>query len=190
MRPFNKTAATLVRPHPISTLCTTPLGKMWAGPWQRENYWDCREYRITNSILVQFILMSLKQLFTWRQKSDPDAWSFSLLKCRISYTQCGEGGPVARHVTLWRNSGVNIWNKYHTTTHHIPAATCWPNFSGGSLCVILFLLVWNVLISFLPTSSSLWLAAAKQSAVLLNFKIDTFGKTLRSPPCPDHRLGS
>ena len=28
-RPFNKTAATLVRPHPISTLCTTPLGKMW-----------------------------------------------------------------------------------------------------------------------------------------------------------------
>ena len=29
MRPFNKTTATLVRPHPISTLCTTPLGKMW-----------------------------------------------------------------------------------------------------------------------------------------------------------------
>ena len=28
MRPFNKTTATLVRPHPISTLCTTPLGKM------------------------------------------------------------------------------------------------------------------------------------------------------------------
>ena len=105
------------------------------------------------------------------------AWSFSLLKCRISYTQCGEGGPVARHVTLWRNSGVNIWNKYHTTTHHIPAATCWPNFSGGSLCVILFLLVWNVLISFLPTSSSLWLAAAKQNAELLNFEIDTFGKS-------------
>ena len=109
----------------------------------------------------------------------PMAWSFSLLKCRISYTQCGEGGPVARHVTLWRNSGVNIWNKYHTTTHHIPAATCWPNFSGGSLCVILFLFVWNVLISFLPTSSSLWLAAAKQSAELLNLKIDTFGKPQR-----------
>ena len=29
MRAFNKTAATLVRPHPFSTLCTTPLGKMW-----------------------------------------------------------------------------------------------------------------------------------------------------------------
>ena len=29
MRPFNKTTATLVRPHPFSTLCTTPLGKMW-----------------------------------------------------------------------------------------------------------------------------------------------------------------
>ena len=28
MRPFNKTTATLVRPHPFSTLCTTPLGKM------------------------------------------------------------------------------------------------------------------------------------------------------------------
>ena len=28
-RPFNKTAATLMRPHPFSTLCTTPLGKMW-----------------------------------------------------------------------------------------------------------------------------------------------------------------
>ena len=28
MRPFTKTAATLVRPHPFSTLCTTPLGKM------------------------------------------------------------------------------------------------------------------------------------------------------------------
>ena len=27
-RPFNKTTATLVRPHPFSTLCTTPLGKM------------------------------------------------------------------------------------------------------------------------------------------------------------------
>ena len=27
-RPFNKTAATLVRPHLFSTLCTTPLGKM------------------------------------------------------------------------------------------------------------------------------------------------------------------
>ena len=27
-RPFNKTAATLVRPHPFSTLCTTPLGKL------------------------------------------------------------------------------------------------------------------------------------------------------------------
>ena len=27
------------------------------------NYWDCREYRITYSILVQFILMSLKQLY-------------------------------------------------------------------------------------------------------------------------------
>ena len=28
MRPFNKTTATLVRPHPFSTLCTTPLGKL------------------------------------------------------------------------------------------------------------------------------------------------------------------
>ena len=28
-RPFNKTAATLVRPHPFSTLWTTPLEKMW-----------------------------------------------------------------------------------------------------------------------------------------------------------------
>ena len=27
-RPFNKTAATLGRPHPFSTLCTTSLGKM------------------------------------------------------------------------------------------------------------------------------------------------------------------
>ena len=27
MRPFNKTTATLVRPHPFSTLCPTPLGK-------------------------------------------------------------------------------------------------------------------------------------------------------------------
>ena len=27
-RPFNKTAATLVRPHLFSTLCTNPLGKM------------------------------------------------------------------------------------------------------------------------------------------------------------------
>ena len=26
MRPFNKTTATLVRPHPFSTLCPTPLG--------------------------------------------------------------------------------------------------------------------------------------------------------------------
>ena len=26
--PFNKTTATLVRPHPFSTLCTTPVGKM------------------------------------------------------------------------------------------------------------------------------------------------------------------
>ena len=28
MRPFDKTATTLVRPHPFSTLCSTPLGKM------------------------------------------------------------------------------------------------------------------------------------------------------------------
>ena len=28
MRPFNKTTATLVRPHLFSTLCTTPIGKM------------------------------------------------------------------------------------------------------------------------------------------------------------------
>merc|ERR1712045_452004 len=28
MRSFNKTAATLVRPNPFSTLCTTTLGKM------------------------------------------------------------------------------------------------------------------------------------------------------------------
>ena len=27
--PFNKTAATLVRPHPFTTLCTTPFGEMW-----------------------------------------------------------------------------------------------------------------------------------------------------------------
>ena len=27
MRPFNKTTATLVRTHPFSTLCPTPLGK-------------------------------------------------------------------------------------------------------------------------------------------------------------------
>ena len=26
MRPFNKTTATLVRPHPFSTLCPTPIG--------------------------------------------------------------------------------------------------------------------------------------------------------------------
>ena len=32
MRPFNQTTATLVRPHPFSTLCTTPLGKMLV--WQ------------------------------------------------------------------------------------------------------------------------------------------------------------
>ena len=32
MRPFNKTTATLVRPHPFSTLCPTPLGNspVWA----------------------------------------------------------------------------------------------------------------------------------------------------------------
>ena len=32
--PFNKTTATLVRPRPFSTLCTTPVGKMtlWEGP--------------------------------------------------------------------------------------------------------------------------------------------------------------
>ena len=28
MKPFDKTATTLVRPHPFSTLYTTPLGKM------------------------------------------------------------------------------------------------------------------------------------------------------------------
>ena len=28
MRPFNKTTATLERPHLFSTLCTTPTGKM------------------------------------------------------------------------------------------------------------------------------------------------------------------
>ena len=33
MRPFNKTTATLVRPHPFSTLCTTPLGKMTLCLW-------------------------------------------------------------------------------------------------------------------------------------------------------------
>ena len=26
MRPFNKTTATFVRPHPFSTLCPTPIG--------------------------------------------------------------------------------------------------------------------------------------------------------------------
>ena len=33
MRPFNKTTATLVRTHPFSTLCPTPLGKspVWGG---------------------------------------------------------------------------------------------------------------------------------------------------------------
>ena len=31
-RPLNKTTATLVRPHPFSTLCTTPVGKMMLCP--------------------------------------------------------------------------------------------------------------------------------------------------------------
>ena len=36
MRPFNKTTATLVRPHPFSTLCPTPLGNspVWIQSWQ------------------------------------------------------------------------------------------------------------------------------------------------------------
>ena len=34
MRPFNKTTATLVRPHPFSTLCPTPIGNspVWCQP--------------------------------------------------------------------------------------------------------------------------------------------------------------
>ena len=42
MRPFNKTAATLVRPHPFSTLCTTPLGKMTLCP-KKQNFQEDRQ---------------------------------------------------------------------------------------------------------------------------------------------------
>ena len=36
MRPFNKTTATLVRPHPFSTLCPTPLGNSPVWPVREE----------------------------------------------------------------------------------------------------------------------------------------------------------
>ena len=42
MRPFNKTTATLVRPHLFSTLCTTPLGKMTL--WLASNFGVKRLY--------------------------------------------------------------------------------------------------------------------------------------------------
>ena len=41
MRPFNKTTATLVRPHPFSTLCPTPLGNSLV--WRQHTpprYWS------------------------------------------------------------------------------------------------------------------------------------------------------
>ena len=37
MRPFNKTTATLVRPHPFSTLCPTPLGNSPVCLWILKN---------------------------------------------------------------------------------------------------------------------------------------------------------
>ena len=47
MRAFNKTAATLVRPHPFSTLCTTPLGKMWVCDYENSNFAKVRFYLYT-----------------------------------------------------------------------------------------------------------------------------------------------
>ena len=37
MRPFNKTTATLVRPHPFSTLCPTPLGNSPVWRWAQHH---------------------------------------------------------------------------------------------------------------------------------------------------------
>ena len=51
MRPINKTTATLVRPHPFSTLCPTPLGNSPVCYWaafaaKNINYEDT--HRATN----------------------------------------------------------------------------------------------------------------------------------------------
>ena len=66
-RPFNKTTATLVRPHPFSTLCTTPVGKMMLCVQEVEgnlehqegNHADgCCDHQLVG-ILVRAILLGL-----------------------------------------------------------------------------------------------------------------------------------
>ena len=70
-RPFNKTAATLVRPHPFSTLWTTPLEKMWV-------CWALLGFRMHTKIWIKVkISQKTIQFFGF-------LWKFSV----ICYNHC------------------------------------------------------------------------------------------------------
>ena len=71
MRPFNKTTATLVRPHPISTLCTTPLGKMWV--WQQLSHiYNISSLLQTVLVMGVYILCVLGLIRKHLQKGEVD----------------------------------------------------------------------------------------------------------------------
>ena len=57
MRPFNKTTATLVRPHPFSTLCPTPLGNSPVCPVLKvTDKWQLTQYFVFSCCHVFMII--------------------------------------------------------------------------------------------------------------------------------------
>ena len=115
-RPFNKTAATLVRPHPISTLCTTPLGKMWVCIFVRcpqkggKHTWD------PGKVDRQYFIQTMSHL------SHPAAWSWS---------QSGRWGMYHGHslTAASRNKNINVCKSTKADCH------CWDPVA--CLCILL-----------------------------------------------------
>ena len=102
-RPFNKTAATLVRPHPFSTLCTTPLGKMTLCLWMAPNNDSDKDVM---SLLPHCILLPMKMYMS--AMLPVLDWAGARAHPDILYT-------IARHNTVHHQPATSTSTPYRVT---------------------------------------------------------------------------
>ena len=124
-RPFNKTAATLVRPHPFSTLCTTPLGKMtlWGFHTPKIIFLICSAplpsvcpWKAARK--MSFTTRDLAGLGTWPNPAWYIVINYSdwLMSLDFVFTDwechrvCASDGRIWRHFLLWWR-GPQLWSE-------------------------------------------------------------------------------
>ena len=113
-RPFNKTTATSVRPHPFSTLCTTPLGKMtlWnIGLTFSKQRWYIYSNR-DNVLFPNFTTISWENLFLFFT----EVWSFTFPIVRthkkifiIKLSTFPEGTGNGKEFLIKSHFSISLW---------------------------------------------------------------------------------